>query len=57
MLQGITEQAKKQAQQRINSRFVKYVPVMHNLELKSIHKVDVVDALQNHKNSKKQEIT
>ena len=35
MLQGITEEDKKQAEQRIKNRFTMYVPGNHNSELKS----------------------
>ena len=34
MLQGITEGVKKQAEQRISSRFIMYVPVVHDSALK-----------------------
>ena len=34
MLQGITEEAKKQAEQRISNPFVLYLPVIRDLALK-----------------------
>ena len=38
MLQVITEEVKKLAEQRINSRFIMYVPGVHNLALKNIQR-------------------
>ena len=35
ILQGITEEVKKQAEQRINCRFIMYVPGIHKLALKN----------------------
>ena len=35
MLQGVTEEVKKQAEQRVNSRFITYVPGIHNSALKN----------------------
>ena len=46
MLQGITEEVKKQAEQRINSRFIMYVLGIHDLALEKPKGVDVVDTLQ-----------
>ena len=37
VLQGITQKVKKQAEQRINSRFIMYVLVIHNLALKNTY--------------------
>ena len=53
----MTEEVKKQAEQRINSRVVMHVLEGHNLALKSIQRVDVMETRHDHKNSRKQEIT
>ena len=51
MLQGITEEIKKQAEQRINSRFIMYVPGVHNVALKNTQKG--VDAMEKSAESRK----
>ena len=38
MLQGTTDEVKKQAEPRINSRFTMYVPGIHNLAVKNIQR-------------------
>ena len=59
MLQGITEKVKNQAEQRISSQFITYVPgILTILALKKNPKSRrCVDGLHNHKNSEEQEIT
>ena len=51
--QGITEEVKKQAEQRISGRFIMCVPGVH-VTIENIPKgVDAVENLQNRKNSKR----
>ena len=52
MLQGITEEVKKQAEQRINSQFIMWVRGIQKLALKNAQRVDVMETLQNHKTIK-----
>ena len=57
-LQGITEEVKKQAEQRISSRFIMYVFGFHNLPLKNTQRGRRYgNSAESHINSRKQEIT
>ena len=55
ILKGMTEEVKKEAGQRINSRIIMYVFVLQNIALKNciLQGVDDMENLQNHKKLKK----
>ena len=56
VLQGITEEVKKQAEQRISGRFIMCVPGVH-VSIENIPKgVHTVENLQNRKNSKRAKV-
>ena len=58
MLQGITDEVKKQAEKRINSQYTMYVPGIHDLALKNAHRSRRNGKkLKTRKNSQEQKIT
>ena len=54
MPQSITEEVKKQAEQRISSRIIVYVRDIHDLAQKIPNGVDAMGICRNFKNSKEQ---
>ena len=56
MLTDITEEVKKQTEQRISSRYIMYVPDIHDSHRREPEVVDVMENRQQRKNSKKKKI-
>ena len=53
MLQGITEEVKKQTEERISSRYIMYIHGIHDIAGRKTKGADAVEILKDRKNSKK----